>query len=466
MDRSFSRTSVSDIELILICISSCLVIFYFCSLLFDSPIPLLASVFIGSNMLSRTRFFQDLLNKFRPQVSNSNVLTSVPVSHNANYYRFQELEESTKIEILTALKSLKEYSTNSLASNDRRRRLFSNMSWRQQQLCKDVGYLDKLKLIDRATLSNQQFLDDIAENSIGYYGISFRDFDLLKLKYSNHSPSSTNYRVIETISHFMRDWSKEHEDEIKPMINYITKQLNTLIPVGERKNTVIVVPGSGLGRIAHEVSLIGKSQNNCFGSVHAVEYSALMHLSNKFIYSSPKPSYLLYPHISSCSNYYDTKSQMRSTKLVTDVSIPDNLHLHQKDFCQFKIPEKSKYTNVVIISAFFIDTAENLVDYLDKIKDLSIPSLSNKPVSNGYWINVGPLKYGTAAQVELNSEELAALRKEMGWKDFNYIETLNNENNTDLNNGLVGYITDKKSMWQGYYGLSMWTSLRKENKRK
>ena len=104
-----------------------------------------------------------------------------------------------------------------------------------------------------------------------------------------------------------------------------------------------------------------------------------------------------------------------------------------------------------MVTAFFMDTAENLIDYMDTINELT---RGKNGVKNGYWINVGPLKYGTAARVELNAEEFAHLRKKMGWQDI--------DNRISLDeNQLVGYTTDKESLWQGYYGLAMWASERK-----
>ena len=141
--------------------------------------------------------------------------------------------------------------------------------------------------------------------------------------------------------------------------------------------------------------------------------------------------------------------------------IPETLHIHNQDFRHFKIPNRDSYKNIVVVTAFFIDTAENLLDYLDVIKNLTLPSGN---IERGYWINVGPLKYGTAAQVELNADELKDLRKNLGWKDYNSVYTIYDKLSAGDKTGLVGYLTDKESMWQGYYGLNMFASGREENK--
>lgn len=218
-----------------------------------------------------------------------------------------------------------------------------------------------------------------------------------------------------------------------------------------------------MGRIAHNIANLGKETGSQFASVHAVEYSGLMSMCNSYIYSGSDKALLpsslaaeIFPYIHTSSNFVQSSSQFRTSQISCLVDKPDNLHLNIDDFRYFSISDSSKYENVVVLSVFFVDTAENLIEYLDTIKDLT----SNKNVKNGYWINIGPLKYGSAAQVELTAEELAKVRLAMGWKDLHYANSIENEKD----DGLVGYITDKKSMWQGYYGLSMWTSARKENK--
>lgn len=400
------------------------------------------------NMLSQSNFVKSIIKRYCRSTSVRN--TSHP-----NRGRFQKLADESRLEILSAIKSLQSSHNTSKDVNNRRRKLFSMMSWRQQKLSKDVGYLTKLSKIDRCIATNQILLSDIADYAVEYLGIDFHDFDMLK-NVKNNAPSS-NYRVIEALEHYLRDWSYIHETELKVLLEFIHKSLRHIIPEEEISNTCIVVPGSGLGRIAHEIAL-----NRGYGSVHAVEYSGLMHVFNQFIYTSEK-EYELYPYIYSCSNYTSIDSQFRNLFFKKGVSKPSNLHLHHEDFRYFEYPSEG-IKNVVVVSAFFIDTAENMLDYMDKIKEITTTS-SNQKIKNGYWINVGPLKYGSAAQVEFSAEEIVNLRAKLGWNDLEYINTIVHPDSYEMN-GLVGYITDTKRMWQGYYGLDMWASQRKENERK
>lgn len=460
-----ARTNLSDKELLFTTIIACGGVYYLLTFLYSpvkSPVPLLVAVFLGSNMLSRSNLFNGLVKKAQPAVSklmndvtaNNAITAPAKSSHQSNYDSFLALSESSKVELVTAIKSLQSYKVNSKKSNDRRRKLFKLMSWRQQKLCDDIGYNKKLNRIDQCINQNQLILNTIADLAIENYGLTYSDFDLLKNQPNNGNVSASNYRVIEAMGHFVRDWSTIGDSESKPMLAYIESQLEKLIPLAEaRAKTCIIVPGSGLGRISHEIAKL-----NQWGAVHAIEFSGLMHICNQFIYENNDKKHDIFPYIHSCSNFVSTKSQFRSVDILSSIAKPASLTLNHLDFRYFAIPEKEKYENVVVVSAFFIDTAENLIEYFDTIHDLSTPSPKKNSIKNGFWINVGPLKYGSAAQVELNSEEIGKLREKMGWRDIDASVTLN-----DNQDQLAGYITDKESLWQGYYGLTKWTSKRVEN---
>lgn len=350
------------------------------------------------------------------------------------------------------MKSLDAYLKNSKNVNARRSRLFKMLSWRQQKMCEDAGYLEKLKQIDHCIDKNQHIMDDLIYCAKANYGLTYRDFSLLDAEKSLPNTSSTNYRVVEALTHFVRDWSDQGALEREPIMDFVKSELQRVIPKEEAAETCVVIPGSGLGRVAHEVASFMD-----FGAVYAVEFSGLMHACNQYIYLK-KNGTSFYPYVHSCLNFMKALSQFRERSLPTPEQ-PQNLTLLLDDFRYFTIPNRDRYKNVVVVSVFFVDTAENFMDYLDVISQLTSPSKRN-PVKNGYWINVGPLKYGTAAQVELTAEEIQVLRKRMGWLDSKVVNTLHTKY------PVVGYITDTESMWQGFYGLAMWSAAQQKNVRK
>ncbi|KAI5965502.1 hypothetical protein KGF57_000768 [Candida theae] len=412
-------------------------------------------------MVSRTSLFKSLANSASESIraaKTSPSLAKLPTSTGNNYSNFQSLNQSQKVEILSAVKSLQCYSFHAQEVNERRRSLFTHLKYRQQSLAKDVGYWKRLELIDKAIEKNQKFLDDVADYTIGEYGLSVKDFELIENAQGSVA-SGNNFRVIEALGHYTRDWATGPlSPELRPIFDYVASQLELAIDFKQKKDTVLIFPGSGLGRLAHEFSKWD------YGAVYSVEYSGLMNSLVGYNYSkhSAKKSHTIYPYIHTNSDYYNTESQLRTFEYtpIGDTGKPQSLHIVNEDFTKFDIPNRDKYKNVVVVSVFFLDTAENLFTYLDTIGKLAKPSGN---VERGYWINAGPLKYGSAAQVEFNADELKDIRKALGWVDEQSVYTIWDPLSVGNKTGLVGYLTDKESMWQGYYGLNLFTASRKEN---
>lgn len=194
-------------------------------------------------MISRTSMFRSIVEN--AQLTLKQQITNIPKSAGINYQNFVNLNDVQKREVLTAIQSLKSYETSSKAQNDRRRKLFQRMSYKQQKACKDIGYLKKLDKIDNAISANYKFVNDVADHAIAKYGISLKDFDLLNSEKKNASTTSaSNYRVIEALGHYTRDWHPENIGlELLPIYEYVALQLSALIPYDAKKDTCLVSQG-------------------------------------------------------------------------------------------------------------------------------------------------------------------------------------------------------------------------------
>lgn len=257
-----------------------------------------------------------------------------------------------------------------------------------------------------------------------------------------------DYRTFEAISHISRDWSSDFKEERKPILDYI---MNCIPKVENLENTLVCVPGSGLGRISHEIA----ERFNTV-KVQSIEWSSLMHICNQAIYNIDE-DFEVRPFVIHYSNQLNVENQLRSYTIpASEFKKPHNIDLLWGDFRKY-IPLKNSsigysdnindsvtdlYENILVVTPFFIDTAENLFEYFS-----SIESLQNH-CKNLFWVNVGPLKYGTRPLVQLNNEELKKLRALRGWVDIDEDVQVN-----DINK-LAGYLTDKKGLYQGYYGLT------------
>lgn len=339
---------------------------------------------------------------------------------------------SDRQDLINAVASFKSYRSRAVAWNNRKIKALKRINYEDFKQVKEIGYFEHLHNTEKAIDANSKLAKRIAEDAITKYGIT--EIEQRSALYRDNS------RVIEALCHFARDWTDLGEPELQPLINYIKSNIDKNIPSAqERAKTVVIVPGSGLGRVAHELA----STSLSFASVQSVEFSYLMYLCNDFVYSKTPESYKIHPFIHTYSHHVAEKNHLRSTTFKRINDKPQNLVNNYGDFRKFQIPNPDQYETVVIVTAFFIDTAQNLFEYFDGIEKL----IGEK---KGLWINIGPLKYGTAPKVELSLEEIRKLRKLRGWKDLDEPKPYGTE--------ISGYLTDTEGLWQGYYGLGRWTS--------
>ncbi len=425
-----NRESLNETSVFISRISIILVLY----LILDSLLPqslhrvsIIICTLLFTGVLNQTKMFQVLKNRVSKYAFEINEIKEIKI-------------DPSRHDLVSSIYDIKEYLPNAQKWNNRRRILFRKMTGLQQQLARSTKYTEKLNTVDKYFERNNTILSTIVEEAIKRHNI--KDFELKMIEKQAQSSKRNNYfRVVESLCHYARDWSVKPNDEIIPLLRYIKNQT---MPLND-KNTTVIVPGSGLGRVAHTLA----SEMN-FSSVHAIEFSWLMTLMNEFMYlkSGINDSLNVYPYLHTYSNHFKTADQLRPVQIQHSLEKPSNLNIHTEDFTKFAIAEHLETgqdpENVVFVTCFFLDTAENLVEYIQAINRISG---SFKGVKK--WINVGPLKYGTAAQIELSDEELKLLVESMGWK-------ITDEQEPEL----LGYLTDKKGLWQGYYNVSKWTATR------
>jgi carnosine N-methyltransferase len=169
----------------------------------------------------------------------------------------------------------------------------------------------------------------------------------------------------------------------------------------DRNQLKVLVPGAGLGRLGHEIDQLGGFE------VTLNEWSMYMNLAYRFIESlAPSEHHSFHPFVDSWSHHATTKDMQRA------VSFPDistdqlSVVMVEGDFSTAFASRQSHYDFVV--THFFIDTARNLMNYFETIH--------NVLKSSGYWINAGPLLYGTSPWAQLSLDEIIAVTKDMGFE--------------------------------------------------
>ena len=204
----------------------------------------------------------------------------------------------------------------------------------------------------------------------------------------------------------VRDWSQEGHAEREATFSYILSALTTHLPPPDGEDDTkynVLVPGAGLGRLAHDIDLLGS-----YVSVTSNEWSASMNMAYRYLTSSQaanQGSFTIHPFLETWSHARTRHELTRAVVIDPPPSISDTV-LVEGDFTTKFVHEEGRYDAVVTL--FFIDTARNLVAYLETIHSLLKPG--------GLWINVGPLLYGTAPQIQLSLDEIVAVAEAMGFE--------------------------------------------------
>jgi hypothetical protein len=98
----------------------------------------------------------------------------------------------------------------------------------------------------------------IVFNAMQFYGIEMTELDEHIGEAEKSGRQADRISVSQTLKHFVRDWADEgskERDEAFPCV------VSTLLNIKAELSTVrplkVLLPGSGLGRLGHEVSNVG-----------------------------------------------------------------------------------------------------------------------------------------------------------------------------------------------------------------
>ncbi|KAF8173243.1 N2227-domain-containing protein [Mycena galopus ATCC 62051] len=387
--------------------------------------------------------------------------------------------EEEQIHFSNVITTFKNYAQYSLSANNRRRKDFFTLPKPDQDLLVTLGYKDKLDQVDAAILANADFLSEVVSDpeifghDIGPVDEPDPPIDSSPpVDYSHEDPSPghshshghnhshshdgaprnrrrykpTDFdmdKLRSTLKQFVRDWSAEGREErdacYKPMINELLLHFSD-VPAAQRGRIRVLVPGAGLGRLAHDVAALGFT---CQGN----EFSHYMLLSSHFILNrtSEINAYTIYPYVHSFSNVASHEAMMRPITIpdVLPSDLPDgvNFSLVAGDFEEIygtpsnaDEPQHGQWD--AILTCFFIDTAKNIVNYLRIIYN----SLSR----GGVWVNMGPLLWHwennttNDPSIELSLEEVKNLARAIGFHISN--ERTIDTTYTSNAQGMLGYV--------------------------
>ncbi|GAA5906850.1 hypothetical protein JCM6882_006846 [Rhodosporidiobolus microsporus] len=323
-----------------------------------------------------------------------------------------------------AVRSFSAYSHAQQSALGRKWRAFERMPVRHRRLGNQLNWRGTLEKTEDAVETNALVTDEIAA-----LGMDLARREGVPLGMAART-QKLHGRVVETLKHFVRDWSEEGKSERDVLFPPILDALKEVFP--EPKGKRVLVPGCGLGRLAYEMASLGFSAD-------ANDYSHFMNLGSSLIFNRTQfPSqHTLVPWIHLFSHQRTSENMLRKVSF-PDVVPSKDLALEFKpgDFLEL-FKEKEAYDAVVTL--FFIDTATNLLDYFETIFNALKPG--------GIWVNEGPLLYYGNPGMELPLEDVIRLAELVGF-EVDKRQTLKE----------VRYTADKMGMYTFAYDCEFWVA--------
>ncbi|GAA5893744.1 hypothetical protein JCM8208_001233 [Rhodotorula glutinis] len=330
-------------------------------------------------------------------------------------------------DLAVAIRSFSTYSHAQGRAITRKWAAFDRMSRAHRRIGVQLGWKDTLARAEDAVEVNAVVADELAA-----LGLEQARREGIPVGLRSRLAGREDGRVVETLKHIVRDWSHEGKSERDALFPPVLDALRAEFGDGEREGKKVLVPGCGLGRLAHDVALEGLS-------VDANDFSHFMNLGTTLLFSRTHAvdQHQLAPYVHSFSH------QRTSSNLVRRISFPDvvprrdlALRFLPGDFIEL-FTSLDQYDAVVTL--FFIDTAANLLAYLDTIWAALKPG--------GVWINEGPLLYYGNPGMELPLEDVVRAAELVGFVI---------EKRDELRE--VRYTADERGMYTFAYDCAFWVA--------
>jgi SAM-dependent methyltransferase len=330
-----------------------------------------------------------------------------------------------------------------------------------QTLERTTNYTNKLNSVEDLMLKNAVLAEDILSHNLQYYGVSRSELEA----FLQETTSNSTYQkgtTLYAMKHFTRDWSTEGAHERDATYPCVLQALNTAFPREDRTTqkepTRVLVPGSGLGRLGHEIAAMGGF------AVTLNEMSPSMNMAYHYLTTlTTSNAATIHPYVDWWSHRATTAHLKRAVTFPDDIatlSLPQPeaipVSLIEGDFTTALKPHTGTYD--AIATHFFLDTAANILTYLETLHSLLKPG--------GVWINFGPLLYGSAPAVQLSLDEVIAVAENLGFEieEFDGSEEICGrpmEFDRRVRGKEVPYTSDVESLSRNAYLAQFWVARKK-----
>ena len=319
-----------------------------------------------------------------------------------------------------------------------------------QSLEKTIGYTNKLNTVEGLMLKNAGLAENVLEHAFNFYGISrteLEDFVQETANGTNSQKGSTLYAM----KHFVRDWSQEGLHEREATYPCIMAAIQTAFPQRSLKPVTVLVPGSGLGRLGHEIAALGGFQ------VTLNEFSYSMNMAYHYLTTLEKSdAATIHPYVDWWSHRATTEHLTRGVSFPDDINAlaQSSVSLVEGEFTTCMKHHEGTYD--ALVSHFFIDTATNILSYLETIHAMLKPG--------GVWINFGPLLYGSMPALQLSMDEVIAMAEGLGLELEAPSDTCGKAMEFDkrVRGAHVPYAYDTESLSRNAYLAQHWMARKKQ----
>jgi carnosine N-methyltransferase len=243
------------------------------------------------------------------------------------------------------------------------------------------SYLETLNSVDDAIDRNAGLSTAILQAGLASFGVAAGSKE-----WRGKATSSDLEKARSTLRQFFRDWSEEGANEREACNDPVIKALQHEQSLQPDLSMRVLVPGAGLGRLVFDLCAAGFDTEG-----NEISYHQL--LASAYILNVCPTSrmHTLFPWVHSFSNHRSRPNHLRSVQ-VPDIhpsttlgalEKPGEMSFSASDFLLLYGSEEHKHTFDAVATVFFLDTAPNVIRYLETIDNCLRPG--------GILVNFGPL---------------------------------------------------------------------------
>ncbi|KAL8675502.1 MAG: hypothetical protein Q9168_000014 [Polycauliona sp. 1 TL-2023] len=276
----------------------------------------------------------------------------------------------------------------------RRRQNFYALPSAESQLLSapPFNFLSTLERVDDAIDANADIAAEILKIGLGSFGLQDGP-GLDPVHWHGKAKTSDLDKARSTIRQFYRDWSSEGASERRASYGPVLRDIDaTFANVSDKRGIRVLVPGAGLGRLVLELCKQGYDVEG-----NEVSYHQLIASNWILNHCDEADQYTLFPFASDFSNVISRADQLKMVQ-IPDVhaasalldshapsqrSVVGRMSMTAADFTELYNDAKNKAAFEAVATVFFLDTAQNVIRYIQTVHHCLKPG--------GIWTNNGPL---------------------------------------------------------------------------